>query len=109
MVTPSRLVPGVEGSGNDFRHHMARHVRESEIATIVVVSELFVVEAKQVENRRVQIVHVDLVLDGMMTEFIRLAMNRTGLDATAGQPDGETTRIVVATGAVLLGVRRAAK
>ena len=56
-----------------------------------------------------QVVHVDLVLHGAVAELVGGAEGEAGLDAAAGQPDGEAVGVVVAAGAVLLGVGGAAE
>jgi hypothetical protein len=40
-------------SGDDLFHHIPMHIREAEIAAGVAVGEAFVVEAEEVEHRRV--------------------------------------------------------
>ena len=85
------------------------HIRQPERAAVKSISQLLVIEAEQVKNRRVQIVHVDLVLHGEVAELIRRPEREARLHARARQPDGEAAGIVVATGAVLLRVGRAAE
>src|SRR6266511_2878585 len=85
------------------------HVGQPEVTAVVTVSQFLVVDAQQVENRRVQVVHVDFVGGGLVAKIVGGAQRKGGPDAPAGQPDGEAARIVVAAGAVLLGVRGAAE
>ena len=66
------------------------------------------VEAQQVQDGGVQIVDVDLVLDGRVAEVVGRAVRLAALDAAAGHPGGEPARAVVAPLAVLAG-RRAAE
>ena len=56
-----------------------------------------------------EIVHVDFVHDGVVAEFVGLAIGDAALEAAAGEPDAEAGGIVIAPRAVLLGVGRAAK
>ena len=44
-----------------------------------------------------------------MAELVGRAVGEAGLDAAAGEPDGEAAGVVVAAGAVLFGVGRAAE
>src|SRR5260221_11991264 len=53
--------------------------------------------------------HVDFVLDGAVTELVGRAEGEAGLDAAAGEPDGEAAGVVIAAGAVLFGVGCAAE
>ena len=83
------------------------HIRQPEIAAVEAVGQFLVVESELIENRRVEIVHVDLVLHGPETKLVGRPMGRTGLESPAREPGRETLRIVVPSRAVALGVRRA--
>jgi len=72
------------------------HVRQPEVAARVTVCQARVVEAQQMQDRRVQIMHMDLVLDGLVAEVIRRAVGHAALDAAAGENHGETPVVVVA-------------
>ena len=85
------------------------HVSEAEVAAIVAVGETFVVDAEQMQNRGVKVVHVDFVSHGHVTEFIRGPESEPGLGAAAGEPNGEAAGVVVAAGAVLFGLRSSAE
>ena len=61
-----------------------------------------VVDAQAVQDRGVQVVDVDGVLDDVVAVVVGLAVGDAGLDAAAGQPDREAARMVVA--AVILAV-----
>ena len=87
-----------------FFHHPAVDVGQAEIAAGVAVGELFVVEAQQVQDRRVQIVDVDVVLDGREAELVGGAVDVAALHAAAGQPHREAVVIVVAA-VDLAGIR----
>ena len=52
-----------------------------------------------------QVVDVDRVVGDVVAEVVGLAVGDAGLDAAAGQPDGEAARVVVA--AVVVGGQRA--
>ena len=62
------------------------HVGQAEVAAGVAVGQAFVVEAQQVQQRGVQVVDADAVLDGAETEFVSRAVGQAPFDATAGQP-----------------------
>src|SRR5206468_3210229 len=57
-------------SREDFLRHAAAHIGEAEVAAGVAVSQLLVIEAEQVQQGRVQVVHVDLVLHGVVAELV---------------------------------------
>ena len=51
-------------SRNQIMDHVAMNVGEAIVTPRIAVGELLVVEAHEVENRRIHIVDVDAVLDG---------------------------------------------
>ena len=63
------------------------------------------VDAELVEDRRVEVVDVDDVLDRVVAEVVGLAVADAALDAAARHPDREALDVVVT--AVALGHRRA--
>ncbi len=77
-------------------------------AAFVGVHEAGVVDAHEVENGGVQVVDVQLVLDGAEAEVVGGADGGAGFDATARHPHREAGRIVVAAVA-FLAHRRAAE
>ena len=77
-------------------HHVAGDVGQPEIAAAVAVGEPRVIEAQQVQHRRVQIVHVHRVLHGFEAEFVGGAVRHAALDAAAGQQHAEAVAVVIA-------------
>ena len=65
-----------------------------------------VIQAETVQQGRLQIVHVDLVLGDVHAEVVRLADHRAALDAAARQEEAVRQRMMVAAGVV--GVARVA-
>ena len=53
---------------------LAVHVGQAEVAALEAVGQLGVVEAQQVQDRGVQVVDVDLVLDDVEAELVGLAV-----------------------------------
>src|ERR1051326_4236781 len=72
------------------------HIGEPEIAALKTISELGMVKAEQVQDRRVQIVNMDLVPGGVKPELVRLAQGKTRLHAAASQPHAEAIRMMIA-------------
>ena len=64
------------------------HVGEAEIATGVAIRQTRVVKAELMQNSRVQVVYVDLVLDCLIPELVRDAVRRTTSHAASGKEDG---------------------
>jgi hypothetical protein len=71
------------GSRHDPVHHFAIHIGEPEIASGIAVSEAQVVDAEEVQDGGMEIMHVDLVLHRVVAELIRLAIRHAALHATA--------------------------
>src|SRR5262249_27812397 len=80
----------------DLLDDVAEHVGESEIAARVAIGQLLVIDSEQMQDRRVQVVDVDLPLDGTVAVLVGRAVRETALDAAARQPGGEAIRIVSA-------------
>ncbi len=74
------------------------------VSSVVAEGELFVIETEQVEEGGVEIVHVDLAVHGEVPEVVGGAPGESGFHTAAGEPGGEAAGIVIATGAILLGV-----
>jgi hypothetical protein len=75
-------------------------VGEAEVAALETKGELRVVHAEQVEHRRVDVVHVGAVGDGVETELVGFADNGAGFRAAAGEPHREGVDVMIATGGV---------
>src|SRR5438128_709612 len=95
-------------SGQDWLHHVAEDVRQAIVAAAVAVGKLGVIDAHQVENGGMQIVHMHLVLDGVPAVIVGLAVGHAASDAAAGQPHREAKGMVLAAVGAF-GSRRPAK
>src|SRR5882762_4499811 len=71
-------------------HYVPINIRQPVIAAAVTVGQLLMVDAQEMKNRCVEVVHVDFVLDRVPAELIRRAVDDAAPDAAAGQPHGET-------------------
>jgi hypothetical protein len=60
------------------------------------VDESLVVQSQGVKQRRLQVGHPNLVLDGPVAKLIGGAVNMAALEATAGQPQREGVTVVIA-------------
>src|SRR5579863_2334934 len=81
---------------NNVVHYFSRRIGQPEIAPAVPISQLRVIDSHQIENGGVQIVHVRSLLDSLVAEIVRSAVHDPLLDATAGQPDRKSIRIMIA-------------
>ena len=84
-------------SGEQITDDASVNVGQSEVAAGVAVSQGFMIEPHQMQNCRVQVVHVDFVLHGVIAEFVGLAVRDARLDSATGQPDREAVRVVIST------------
>jgi hypothetical protein len=82
------LGPGAEVAlRQHLFHYVAFDVGEAEIAAHVADREARVVQAEAVQQGRLQIVHVDLVLGDIHAQLVGLADDRAALDAAAGEEE----------------------
>ena len=70
--------------------------REPLVEPLELEREPFVVDPHQMEERGVERVHVDGVLDDVVAEVVGLPEDRPPLGAAAGHPHAEVARMVVA-------------
>ena len=71
------------------------HIGQSTVNSVVAHGELLVVDAQLVQDRGVEVVDADGVLDGRVTEVVGPAVTRTALDAAAGHPRSEGLHVVI--------------
>ena len=72
------------------------HVGEPEVATLKAVGEQFVVNAHQVQNGGVQVVHMDTTFDDVRAKVVGGAVNVPRLDASTSHPNGEAACVMIA-------------
>src|ERR1051325_782652 len=94
-------------SGQDGFDNITVDVGEAEVAALETVGELLVIDAEKMEQRGVKVMDVHDVLDGVVAEFVGLAVGNASADAGASHPDGEAFDVMIA--AIALGHRGAAK
>ena len=67
-------------------------------AAVGVVDEPVVIEAEEVQDRRLEVVGGDDVFDRAVADLVGGAVGHAPLDPAAGQPDREALAVVVAAG-----------
>ncbi len=77
--------------------HPPLDVSEPEVPALESIRQTLVVQAEEVENRGLEVVDVDAVLDGGEAELVGLAEGEAGFHAAAGEPHGISIDVVVAT------------
>jgi hypothetical protein len=73
------------------------HIRQAEIATLVPESQSFVIDTELIQNRRIQIVNVDGILDHVVTEIVGFPVNDATFDTSTSHPFRITPRVVITT------------
>ena len=101
-------------SAKDFFDHAAcLNTGQAVIQALVRKGETLVVDSQLMKHRRVEVANVDWIFGDVVAEVIGLTVADTALDAAAGHPSGETTRVMVATVVVpiriALGISRASE
>ena len=84
-------------SRQNFFHHPPVNVCETNVPRPVTISQSFVVESEEVKNRCVQVMNVDLAIDGTIAEFVSITINEAALDAPASHESRKTELTVSAT------------
>ena len=90
------------------------HVSQSEGPAVMLVGEMFVVHSEEMEQGGVEVVDMDLAIDGTVAELVGRPVSGAAVHASAGHPHGVAVVVVLSTGGlagtiVLLGVGRAAE
>ena len=75
--------------------HFSEDVGEAEVAAGVIVGEALVVEAEEVEESGVEVVHVKTAGDRFVPDFIGGSVGVSGFGSTSGEPGGKAARVVV--------------
>ena len=98
---------GIEGKkkglGEQAAEHFAVHIAEAELAALVTVGEALVVDAEEVEDRRLPVVDVNGVFDDVVTEVVGLAVGDARFHAGADHPRAVCGAEVIAAVAVAFG------
>ena len=85
LVTPP-------ASGENALHDLAVHIGQAVFAALESIGQLRVIDAHEMHDRRLQVVDVNRILHGIITEFIRGAIGGPAFDAatssctTSGKP-----------------------
>jgi hypothetical protein len=91
---------------DDVFHYVPVDVCQAKVTAAVMVGQPPVIQAKQMQDRGVEIVDMNFVFDGGEAKLVGSAVDRSAFDAAAGKPHREAIRIVI-TSVAVLGRRRA--
>ena len=76
----------VERLGQDWFDHMAMHIGKSEMATLILEGQAFVIDPQKVEDGRVKIMNMNPAFHDTVGVLVRLTVGRTGLNPATGKP-----------------------
>lgn len=79
----------------DALDDVAMDVGEAEVASAVMEGELLVIESEQMEDGRVEIMHMNAIVDGFISKIVGGAVSHSAFDAAPGQPHGEAEAVMV--------------
>src|SRR5262249_40644326 len=96
------------GSREDRVDDLAVDVSQTVVAAGVAVGQALVIDAQEMQDRGVEVVDMDLVLDGVPAEFVGGPVCEPAAHAAAGHPHREAVGVMVAA-VPLLGDRTAAE
>src|SRR5262245_53926881 len=74
--------------------------REAFFESIVEERKIFVIDAKDVEQRGMQVSDVDRLFDGAKADLVRSAKGGPASDGAAGEDGGVPPRIMISSGAL---------
>ena len=77
------------------------HIGEPEITALGPEGQPFMIDAEAMENRGVEVVDVNAVVHEVVGEVVGLTENEPALHTTAGHPQRETARVMIAPEALL--------
>src|ERR1700733_6254672 len=71
---------------DDVMDHLAGRIGKPEVAPAVSIGQLQMVDAEQIENGGGQVVHVNRLLNGLVSEVVGGAVCHAALDSATGEP-----------------------
>ena len=74
---------------------MTVDVGQAAVDAVVIKAETLVIEAEKMQRGGVQVVGVGRVFGGLESEFVGAAVSRAAANASACEPDGKRSGIVV--------------
>src|SRR5207237_5906568 len=79
-----------------FLNHLTAVNGRPFVPPVVEVSELLVLHPHEMEDSRMDVMHVGAVLNSAQTDLVGLAEDCARLDAATGHPNGEPPGIMIA-------------
>ncbi len=86
MAGKERVAEWGDSSGEDAFDDLAVNVGETELAALVTVREGFVIDAAEVHDGGLHIMHMHRVFGDVPCEIVSLAVGRAAADSASGKP-----------------------
>ena len=71
------------------------HIGEAKAAPLETIGQSLVVDPQQVEESRMEIMHMNRIAHDIVAIFVSLPHGLTRLDAPTGKPHAEATRVMI--------------
>ena len=81
--------------GKNFLDDVTSHVCQPKVTSRILERQPLMVQAQQVQDRGMQIVHVDFVGDGFESQFVGGPVCDAAFEAASGQPGGKTLGVMI--------------
>src|SRR5258707_689875 len=88
-------------SGEQSIHRLTLHVGQAELATLKTIGEPLMIEAEEMQDGGMEIVHRDGIASDIPGEVVGLAIDLADLHAAPGHPQAEGAGMVIAPGDLL--------
>src|SRR4029077_12588574 len=79
-----------------FFDNLALNIGQAKIAALKAIGEFRVIKAQQMQQGRVKVVDMDLVLYDVEAEFVSFPQTNSGFEAAPGHPHCERLRMMIA-------------
>ena len=81
----------------DVLHDVTVHISEAEVAPLILEGQLFVIDAKLVQERGVEVMHMNPSVNDVVAILIGPAVSMSALDATTRHPGGVAAGVMIAS------------
>ncbi len=85
---------------DDIVNDVSEHVGQSLFSPLVKVAQAFMIKSHQMQDCRVDVVHMGSVLNGLKPQFICGSIAGSAFHAPTGHPHAEAVRVVIPTRSV---------
>ena len=82
-------------SHENLGYNFTGHVGQSEMSSLEFIGQPLVIDTQALQDGRLQVVHMDWILEDVVTIIIGLAQRDTPLEATPRRPHCEAPRVMI--------------